>query len=473
MIDRKIGDETVSDIALREQIGSRSSYWVIDRVRLARKSTLRRRPSYRLVDYDEVPALFDAPTEMQAEAARLRDFHPAEVAAVVRALPVDQRRQLAEAMDDERLADVLEELSEEEQVRIVSELDLDRLVGVFDEMEYDDLADLIGEMAPADQERMLSVMDDDDADVVRRLLEYEEGTAGGLMTPEVIILGPTATVSEALAQIRDPDWVVSIATQVFVCQAPFRPPTGKFLGVAHVQRLLREPPSMELGRLLADDPTLAPADTDRHVAERLASYDLLAMAVCDEAGRLLGAVTVDDVIDRMLGAGWRTRARTGRDTARGAAMRRREDLHAPRAERRVGVGVQYDSDRFGAFSESIARYLGTAQFLVWQTIVIALWIVHNTFAPDQLPVRPVEPRPGPAHARAVAAGVVRRAADPAGPEPSGVPRPAHRRDRPQRGRTHPGRHGIPRPRDRQGPAVAVRHGHRRRHSTNVSSTSRR
>ena len=315
LIDRKVGDETVSDIALREQTGSRSTFWVIDRVRLSRKSSLRRRPSYRLVDYDEVPALFDAPTEMQAEAARLRDFHPAEVAAVVRALPVDQRRQLAEAMDDERLADVLEELSEEEQIRIVSELDLDRLVGVFDEMEYDDLADLIGQMAPADQERMLGVMDEDDADVVRRLLEYAEGTAGGLMTPEVIILGPTSTVSEALAQIRDPDWVVSIATQVFVCQPPFRPPTGKYLGVAHVQRLLREPPSMELGRLLTDDPTLDPADSDRHVAERLASYDLLAMAVCDEAGRLLGAVTVDDVIDRMLGVGWRTRARTGRDTA--------------------------------------------------------------------------------------------------------------------------------------------------------------
>ena len=169
LIDRHIGDETVSDIAIREEVaplavlGDRQGP-------LARKSTLRRRPSYRLVDFDEVPALFDAPTEMQAEAARLRDFHPAEVAAVVRALPIDQRRLLAEAMDDERLADVLEELPEEEQVRIVEQLDRDRLVGVFDEMEYDDLADLIGEMAPADQERMLGVMDTDDADVVRRLL---------------------------------------------------------------------------------------------------------------------------------------------------------------------------------------------------------------------------------------------------------------------------------------------------------------
>ena len=320
LIDRRIGDETVSDIALRMHDDARVPYWVIDKVRLARKSSLRRRPSYRLVDFDEVPALFDTPTEMQAEAARLRDVHPAEVAAIVRALPIDQRRQLAEAMDDERLADVLEELPEEEQVRIVEQLDRDRLVGVFDEMEYDDLADLLGEMAPADQERMLSVMDIDDADVVRRLLSYEEGTAGGLMTPEVIILGPDATVAEALAQVRNPDWVVSIAAQVFVTPAPYKAPTGKLLGVVHVQRLLREPPPMELGRLVADDPTVAPDSSDREVAEMLASYDLLAVAVTDEAGRLLGAVTVDDVIDRMLGEGWRSNHRRRRPTAADRAV---------------------------------------------------------------------------------------------------------------------------------------------------------
>ena len=320
LIDRRIGDETVSDIALRIHDDARVPYWVIDKVRLARKSSLRRRPSYRLVDFDEVPALFDAPTEMQAEAARLRDVHPAEVAAIVRALPIDQRRQLAEAMDDERLADVLEELPEEEQVRIVEQLDRDRLVGVFDEMEYDDLADLLGEMAPADQERMLSFMDLDDADVVRRLLSYEEATAGGLMTPEVIILGPDATVAEALAQVRNPGWVVSIAAQVFVTQAPYKAPTGKLLGVVHVQRLLREPPPMELGRLVADDPTLAPGNSDREVAEILASYDLLAVAVTDEAGRLLGAVTVDDVIDRMLGEGWRTNHRRRRNSSADTAV---------------------------------------------------------------------------------------------------------------------------------------------------------
>jgi CBS domain-containing protein len=305
LLDRTIGDETVSDIALRPHTDGRSTWWDIEKVRLARKTGLRRRPSYRLVDSDEVEALFDTPTPMQAEAAWLRDLHPSDVAAFVRALPADQRRQLAEAMDDERLADVLEELPESEQLRIVESLDRDRLVGVFDEMEFDDLADLLGEMPRAQQELMLGVMDEDDAALVRRLLAYEGSTAGGLMTPQPIILGPTATVAEALAQIRDPDRGVSIATQVFVCNAPYKTPTGKYLGVVHMQRLLREPPQLELRRLITTAPFVTPDVPDHEVAVQLASYDLLALAVCDEAGRLLGAVTVDDVIDRMLGKDWR------------------------------------------------------------------------------------------------------------------------------------------------------------------------
>ncbi|MGA9278325.1 magnesium transporter MgtE N-terminal domain-containing protein [Ilumatobacter sp.] len=309
LIDRRIGDETVSDIGLLPASDGRSSWWEIDKVRLARKGSLGRRSSYRLADADEVPGLFDDPTAMEAEAARLRDFHPTDVAAVIRALPDQQRRQLADALDDQRLADVLEELTEEEQVRIVEGLDRERLEGVFDEMEYDDLADLLGQMNAVQQELMLDAMDDEDEEVVRRLLSYEEGTAGGLMTPEVIILGASATVAEALAQVRDPDWVVSIATQIFVCQPPFKTPTGKFLGVVHVQRLLREPPSMELRQLLDDVPVLSADISDHDVAVELASYDLLAIPVCDAAGRLLGAVTVDDVIDRMLGTDWRKRQR--------------------------------------------------------------------------------------------------------------------------------------------------------------------
>ena len=312
VINARVGDETVSDVALRAVEGGRGQWWEIAKVRLARRNSLRRRPSFRLVDIDEVPSLFPAVTGMAAEAARLRDLHPAEVAAVVRALPLPQRRQLAAAMDDDRLADLLEELPESEQVQVIEGLDLDRLTGVLEEMEYDDLADLLGEMSGEQQRSILDAMDDDDAAVVRRLLSYEAATAGGMMTPELILLGPTATVAEALAQLRQPDWVVSIAAQVFVCQPPFKAPTGKLLGTAHFQRLLREPPSMELRHCVSQDPVVAPESTDRDVAEVLASYDMLAVAVCDPAGRLLGAVTVDDVLDRQLGAGWRQRELSAR-----------------------------------------------------------------------------------------------------------------------------------------------------------------
>lgn len=311
LIDRKVGDESVSDVALRPATDGKALWWEPTKVRLARRSALRRRPSYRLVDIDEIPSLFHpgAGTEMAAEAARLRDMHPSDVAGVVRSLPLAQRKQLAAAMDDERLADLLEELPEAEQLRIIEGLDIDRVVSVLEEMEYDDLADLLAEMPGEQRTRVLDAMDEEDADVMRRLLAYDEGTAGALMTPDIIILGPTNTVAEALAQIRDPEWLVSIAAQVFVVQAPFKPPTGKYLGVVHFQRLLREPPAMELGRCVEQEPTITPDIQEREVAERLASYNLLSVGVCDEGGHLLGAITVDDVLDRTLPTGWRQRRR--------------------------------------------------------------------------------------------------------------------------------------------------------------------
>ena len=96
---------------------------------------------------------------------------------------------------------------------------------------------------------------------------------------------------------------------MFVTNPPFRAPTGRYLGVVHFQRLLREPPSMELGRCLEHEPTVTVEMPDREVAEVLASYNMMAMCVCDSAQRLLGAITVDDVLDRTLPADWRQRRR--------------------------------------------------------------------------------------------------------------------------------------------------------------------
>lgn len=311
LIDRQVaGGERVSDIGLVEAGDGRTRWWEIDKVRLAKRTALGRRATYRLADWKTIPDLFDAPTAIDVEVARLRDMHPTDVAHIVRSMPLAHRRQLAASMDDERLADVLEELPEAEQLRLIEGLDLDRLLGVLDEMEWDDLADLLGMMPQQQRAAVLAAMDDDDAEVITRLLSYEESTAGGMMTPEVIILSPTATVAEALAQIRDPDWTPSIAGQVFVTQAPYKPPTGAFLGPVFMQRLLREPPNMELRHCISNDvPTVRPDAPDRAVFEEFASYDMLALAVVDHDGRLLGAISVDDVVDRMLGSGWRLRHR--------------------------------------------------------------------------------------------------------------------------------------------------------------------
>jgi len=309
IIDNQIDGEVVSDVALRPTVSARENGWEVAKVRLTRRGVLGRRSTYRLVEWTEVAGLFAPSTEMAAEAARLRDMHPSDVAAIVHTLPHSQRQQLAKEMDDDHLADLLEEMPESEQLALLSNMDLDRMVDVLEEMEFDDLADLLAEMPAQQRTTVLEAMDDDDADVVRQLLSHAPGTAGSLMTPEIIMMSANATVAEALAQVRNPEWLITIAAQVFVTQPPFRAPTGNYLGVVHLQRLLREPPSTELGRIVSKDPTVSPSISDREVAEFLASYNLLAVGVCDDAGHLLGAITVDDVLDRMLPADWRQRRR--------------------------------------------------------------------------------------------------------------------------------------------------------------------
>jgi Mg/Co/Ni transporter MgtE len=265
---------------------------------------LKRAPE--VLDWSEAGELFSDPRPVDRQAATLGGLHPAEMAAEIRSLPLSRRRLLAEALEDDRLADLLEELPEDEQVRLIEGLDPERVGRVLDEMEADDAADLLGEMSAADQAELLAAMDPDEAEPVRRLLTYKPDTAGGLMTPEPIILAPTATVAQALAHVRNPDLPVPLAAQVFVCMPPQETPTGRFLGAVGIQRLLRESPSKPLGRCIDEDWAPVATDaSDREVAGRLAAYNVVALPVTDESGRLVGAVTIDDVLDRVLPTDWR------------------------------------------------------------------------------------------------------------------------------------------------------------------------
>jgi CBS domain-containing protein/sporulation protein YlmC with PRC-barrel domain len=301
---RRVRNQRVVDIGITpspEPFG-----WEVATVALGgrRVPGLRRTPE--VVDWSECGELFAQETVVDREAAHLGGMHPAEMAKAIRRLPLSRRRLLAAALEDDRLADLLEELSEDEQVRLVEGLDLPRLARVLDEMEADDAADLLAEFSAARQAELLDEMDPEEAEPVRRLLTYEPDTAGGLMTPEPVILSPQATVAEALARVRDPDLPVPVAAQVFVAQPPLETPTGRYLGMVGIQRLLREAPSKPLGRCVEEDVEPVGVNLgDREVAGQLAAYDVVALAVTDEVGRLIGAVTVDDVLDHLLPTNWR------------------------------------------------------------------------------------------------------------------------------------------------------------------------
>jgi len=324
MLDRKVtlretGETvTVLDVAMEQ---TRTRDWVVAKV-FVRKGGggLRRRGESMTVDWDTVTG-FSVVEEGQGAANMLAAFDKlkaADLANVMHDLPPKRRVEVAAALDDERLADVLEELPEDDQVEILGKLAVERAADVLEAMAPDDAADLLGDLSTEEAERLLTLMEPEEAEPVRRLLRYSENTAGGMMTTEPVILPPDATVAEALARIRHPELTPALAAMIYVCRPPLETPTGRFIGVAHIQRLLREPPSSLVSAVAESDLEPLGPDTPLHtVTSYLATYNLVAMPVVDEAGHLLGAVTVDDVLDHLLPEDWRERA-PDEEAARGA-----------------------------------------------------------------------------------------------------------------------------------------------------------
>jgi flagellar motility protein MotE (MotC chaperone) len=299
---------TVYDVAMEQ---ARNRDWVISRVAVQEQAKgLRRRGQTHVVEWRDVQGLVGREESQGAThlIAALNEMRPADAASMIHDLPVERRAAVVAALDDERLADVLEELPEEDQVQILEELDTERAADVLEEMSPDDAADLIADLPPETAEILLALMEPDEAEDVRRLMSYVENTAGAMMTPEPVILPPDATIADALAHVRNPDLTPALAALVYVCRQPLETPTGKFLGIAHIQRLLREPPSTLVAGALDDSmESLRPEATIDQVAAHLATYNLVAAPVVDENGHLLGAVTVDDLLDHMLPANWRDR----------------------------------------------------------------------------------------------------------------------------------------------------------------------
>ena len=302
------GTVTVRDVAIERD---RGMDWKVTRLFVQRASSgplgLRRGETFT-VRPDEVSGLADSADKQGATAllATLEDLKPADLADVMRDLPQDSQMRVAAELTDERLADVLEELGNEDAVALLSRLEAGRAADVLDAMQPDDAADLVADLPQLKAAELLGLMEPEEAEDVRRLMAYDEYTAGGLMTTEPIILPPESTVATFLAQSRKAEVPPALAAVGFVCRPPLESPTGKFVGMIHFQRALRERPQRMVGSIVDTDvDSVRPEDSIGTVTRLLATYNLTALPVLDDAGRLLGAVSVDDVLDHLMPDDWR------------------------------------------------------------------------------------------------------------------------------------------------------------------------
>ena len=298
----------ITDLGI-EQMRTRD--WLVTRLAVRTHRRLGRRGPVHVVDWHNVHGLTPSALAMpgQGVAQLLDQFEgrkAVDVADAIRGLPPKRRYEVLKALDDDRLADILQELPELDQADVLSQLGTDRSADVLEEMDPDDAADLLGVLNPTDAEMLLTRMDPDESEPVRRLLAHSPDTAGGLMTSNPVVLTPDTSVAEALARIRDPDLTPALSSMVFVARPPTATPTGRYLGVVQLQRLLREAPAELVGGIVDSDLlTLTPETPLGAVTRYLAAYNLVCGPVLDDQNHLLGAVTVDDLLDHLLPHDWR------------------------------------------------------------------------------------------------------------------------------------------------------------------------
>ena len=299
-------DVLVEDMGMEQ---NRTGDWLITRVHIMRKGRgLRRKGATSTVAWEEVTgfAQHESNQGVSNLLSTLSNLRAADLAAVIQDLAPKRRVEVARALDDERLADVLEEMDESERVALLAELEGERAADVLEEMDPDDAADLLREIGDERAQELIGLMDPEDAEDVLRLMTYEDYSAGGMMTTEPIVMSADYTVADALAAVRQSEISPALASQVFIARQPLETPTGRFIGMVHYQRLLREPPSTLLGSIVDTNTQGVNPDASLHaVSSYLASYNLLSLPVIDANDRLLGAVTVDDVLDHLLPENWR------------------------------------------------------------------------------------------------------------------------------------------------------------------------
>jgi CBS domain-containing protein len=291
-------------------------WWRVVGVDAGRRARLRRRLPGPLkgavgerpfLDWTEMePFVGHVPTaRLRFSHRKLANLHPAEIADLVEAASHEEGEEIIEAvgLDRELEADVFEELDEHHQLEFIRERPDAQVAAVVARMAADDAADLIGEIDQERRGRILALLPAAGRRRIETLMGYNPATAGGMMSPDFIELPDDATVADALGAVRSSRLVAAAAGTVYV-----RGESGAQTGSAAVVALLRSDQNARLADVAEGEPETVHPDADLpEVARTMTDYNLAMLPVVDEHGKMVGVVTVDDVLERTLPAGWRRR----------------------------------------------------------------------------------------------------------------------------------------------------------------------
>jgi magnesium transporter len=237
-----------------------------------------------------------AALQLRTERAKLDQLHPADLADLIEDLDYKKRTDFIEDLDVEVAAEAFAEMERDTQIEILEHMDNVQASDLLEEMAPDEAADILGELPEDKADALLKLMEPEEAQEVRRLMVYEDGTAGSLMTTEYLSLSPGITVNEAFTQLRRLAAEAETIYYLYLVEEDLT-----LSGVLSLRELLMAEPDTLLGDLMQTRIiSVHPQDSDEEVADHVNKYNLLAIPVVDNANRMLGIITVDDVLEMLI-----------------------------------------------------------------------------------------------------------------------------------------------------------------------------